>query len=175
MTTQLSAVFTATAPERQQAEPLKAPVHHPYAAGDFMVRPVFGAQGLECHPDHELLSVVMVDNGVVTPVDCVPMKDFKGQSVETASKKLTHAFTRALNRMNVTFAEAQNGHMAGWSIKARCADQKVHTLEFIRESFGVERVREVLLSRAREHAHHDLKLQTGPDYWAFCIRALRPF
>lgn len=173
MTTQLSALFTETAPERFEA--VKPPQRHPYAAGDFMVRPVFGGQGLECAPEHELLSVVLVNDGVVTPVDCVPMKDFKGQSVEMASKKLTQAFTRALNRMNVTFAESNQGQMAGWHIKARGADQEVHTLEFIREGFGVERVREVLLSRAREHTHHDLKLQTGPDYWAFCIRALRPF
>ena len=169
MTTQLSAVFTDIAPKPA------TPARHPYAPGEFMVRPVFGGQGLECAPEHELLSVVMVENGVVTPVDCVPMKDFKGQSVEIASKNLTHAFTRALNRMNVTFAEASQGQMAGWHIKASGVDQEVHTLEFIREGFGVERVREVLLSRARERTHHDLKLQTGPDYWAFCIRALRPF
>lgn len=168
MTTQLATVFTVTLTTA-------APERHPYAAGDFMVRPVFGAQGLECDPAHELLSVVLVENGAVTPVDCVPMQDFAGQSVEMASKTLTHAFTRALNRMNTTFTEAEGGHMAGWRITAQGLDREMHTLEFIREGFGVERVREVLLSRAREHAHQDLKLHTGPDYWAFCIRALRPF
>lgn len=140
-----------------------------------MVNPVFGRPDMPCDPKHELLAVVMVTDGVATPVDCVALADLKMNDAERAAERLIKAFTRALNRMDVTYNPAESGKMAGWTISAKGNDRKMHTLEFIRDGFGQERVREVLLSRAREHSHHNLKLATGPDYWSFCIRALRPY
>ncbi len=171
--TLLSPAFALCAPEPTVVEP--AVQQHPFAPGCFMARPVYGGQGLECDPKHELLSIVMVDDGVATPVDCVPLANLKTTDVNKAAERLTKAFHRALNRMDVQYIGNTRDQMAGWTITAQGADDKTHRLEFIREGFGEKRVREVLLSRAREHAHQDLKLESGPDYWAFCVRSLRPY
>ena len=168
MTALLSPVFAQAAPEADVLQ-------HPFAPGHFLVRPVYGGQGLECDPKHELLSIVIVNDGVATPVDCVPLATMKTKDVSMASERLATAFHRALNRMDVHFAETSRDQMAGWTITAEGADHETHRLEFIREGFGEERVREVLLSRTREHVHHDLNLESGPDYWMFCVRSLRPY
>jgi hypothetical protein len=149
----------------------KKPAYH--------VHPVFARAGLACDPEQEMLSVVQVVGSKVVPVDCIPLKALGEQDVSRACDKVSAAFSKARSELQVTWRKASKQQMAGWEVTTEGVDKdgqpETHHLAFILKHFGENRLNDVLRQRTREHAHRDMNLDLGPNYYSFMIQQMKPW